>query len=803
MLRALQDQMSFGAVSRRERPVSSHLPYLRHVDDFIVKSKSGLLMTFVKLEGFSFQTADWSDINARMLGRNDLVRTLGNSRFALYSHIIRREIEPAIPSSFDNAFCGELDERYHAALSKRRMFVNDIYLTIIRRPLQGHAGTFEALMQTVLGKKTGDGGSFDQQEAQAELRDVTTAVLSAMAAYRPRHLKVAERAGAWFSEPLEFLAQLGNGAIPRPMHLPRMSLDQALALKRVFFGKNALEFRGGSASETRFGAVLSVREYPAQTGPGFLDNLLTIPHEFIVAQSFAIIDRPVAQSHIDRVARQVDMSDEAGSIVAEHLNDARDELLASEAIYGEHHMTVLALGRSMQEVDATVTAAGAALTDRSVIWVREDLNMEPAFWAQWPGNFPYIARNSIISSKNLAGFVSLHNFPSGSPAGNHWGPAISVFQTASQTAYFYNFHVADLGNFTVVGPSGSGKTVWLSFIAAQAQRITPRPKLVFVDKDRGAEIFIRALGGQYEALEPGTATGFNPMMLPDGGETRDFLYRLFSFLLRPKGGLDTDLSVTEEQVIRNAIKTVVSGPREGRNIPAFQSLLRGRIQASESDLASRLEPWIRKDQSGWLFNNAEDRFSLNAIFGFDMTRVLDNPAIRTAALLYIFHRIEELIDGTPIMIFLDEGWRLLDDEVFSYFIKDKLKTLRKQNGIIGFGTQSAADIVRSKAANTLIEQTATNVFFANAKADDESYRRAFQLSDREMRWIRETVPEARSFLIKHGQDSVIAKLDLGGMPEFIKVLSGRTETVAELYSLMGEVGSAPEAWLPTFMGRTA
>ena len=57
---------------------------------------------------------------------------------------------------------GELDERYDAALSKRRMFVNDIYLTIIRRPLQGHAGTFEALMQTVLGKKTGDGGSFDR-----------------------------------------------------------------------------------------------------------------------------------------------------------------------------------------------------------------------------------------------------------------------------------------------------------------------------------------------------------------------------------------------------------------------------------------------------------------------------------------------------------------------------------------------------------------------------------------------------------------------------------------------------------------
>jgi len=801
MLRALQDELTFGAVSRRELPVSTHLPYTRHVDDWILKTRTGLLMNFIKLDGFSFQTADWSEINVRMLGRNDLVRTLANSRFALYSHIIRREVEPKIASTFDNDLCREIDERYDASLARRRMFVNDIYLTIVRRPLQGHAGTFEALMQGILGKKTVAGDSADQEEALMELRDVTTALNSSLAAYRPRHLKVVEREGAWFSQPLEFLVQLANGGLPRPMHLPRMPLNEAMATKRLSFGRNALEFRGASTKETRFGAMLSVREYPALTGPGFLDNLLTIPHEFIVSQSFAIIDRPVAQSHIDRVARQVDMSSEADSVVADHLGDARDELLASESIYGEHHMTVMALGKTLAEVDSTITAAGAALTDRSVIWVREDLNTEPAFWAQFPGNFPYIARSAIIGSKNLAGFVSLHNYPSGSPTGNHWGPAISVFQTASQTAYFYNFHVRDLGNFTVVGPSGSGKTVWLSFIAAQAQRVRPRPKLIFVDKDRGAEIFIRALGGQYEILDPGTPTGFNPLMLPDSGENREFLFQLFAFMLKPPSG--ALLSSTEEQVIRNAIKTVVAGPAQGRNLEAFASLLRGRIQASDGDLASRLESWIRPDQKGWLFNNLEDRFSLTHIFGFDMTRVLDDPVIRTAALLYIFHRLEELLDGTPVMIFLDEGWRLLDDDVFSYFIKDKLKTIRKQNGIIGFGTQSAADIVRSRAANTLIEQTSTNVFFPNSKADDESYKKAFQLSDREIRWIRETVPEARSFLIKHGQDSVIAKLDLASMPDLIKVLSGRTETVAELHALMARVGDDPKIWLPIFTGRAS
>ena len=800
VVRALLNELTFGAVSRRERPVASHVPYTRHVDDHIVRTRDGLVLTIFKLDGYSFETADLSEVNGRLLGRNDIVRTLANSRFALVSHIIRREVEPRIESTFDNAFCSELDARYNAALSQRRMFVNDLYVTIVRRPLQGQAGTFDAVLGFLLGRKDQTGESVSRQTALTELRDVATAVKESLSGYGARQLGVVDRDGTWFSEPLEFLVQLLNGGMPRPMHLPRMDLADALSLKRLFFGRNAIEVRGAGPADTRFAAMISIREYPAQTGPGSLDNLLRVPHEFVATQSFAIVDRPEAAKQIDRVSRQVDMSDEAGSIVADHLDAARDELLASEAIYGEHHMTVMCLGRDLAEVGAAVTAVGAALTDRSVIWVREDLNCEPAFWAQLPGNFAYIARKAVISSKNFAGFTSLHNYPSGRPGGNHWGPAISVFETTSQTAYYYNHHVRDIGNFTVVGPTGSGKTVFLSFIAAQTQRIDPRPKLLFVDKDRGAEIFIRALGGQYETLVPGEPTGFNPLSLPDTAPNREFLYQLFGFMLRPAPG--GELSASEEQVIRNAIAASLGSGPEGRTLQAFSTLLRGRIRAGEGDLLARLESWMRPDQRGWLLNNDKDQFSLSSIFGFDMTRVLDDPVIRTAALMYIFHRMEELLTGDPVMIFLDEGWRLLDDEVFAFFIRDKLKTIRKQNGIIGFGTQSAADIVRSKTSNTLIEQTSTNIFFPNPKADDESYRQAFRLSGREVTWIRATAPESRSFLIKHGRDSVVARLNLASMPDLIKVLSGRTETVAELEALRARVGDDPAVWLPIFLGRS-
>ena len=59
------------------------------------------------------------------------------------------------------------------------------------------------------------------------------------------------------------------------------------------------------------------------------------------------------------------------------------------------------------------------------------------------------------------------------------------------------------------------------------------------------------------------------------------------------------------------------------------------------------------------------------------------------------------MDGTPMMMFIDEGWKILNDDKFSGFVTDKLKTIRKLNGIVGFGTQSAKDIVASKMAHTL------------------------------------------------------------------------------------------------------
>ncbi len=47
-----------------------------------------------------------------------------------------------------------------------------------------------------------------------------------------------------------------------------------------------------------------------------------------------------------------------------------------------------------------------------------------------------------------------------------------------------------------------------------------------------------------------------------------------------------------------------------------------------------------------------------------MTQILDDPSLRTPAMMYLFHRVEQRLDGRPAIIVIDEGWKALDDDVF-------------------------------------------------------------------------------------------------------------------------------------------
>jgi type IV secretion system protein VirB4 len=767
----------------REKPAGVHLPYAAQRNDHTLETRDGMLLQCIALRGMLFETADSEELNYRKVLRDAVLQSIGSSRFAIYHHIIRRRVDVGLEATFPDAFSQSLDDKWRARLETRQLYVNELYLTLVRRPLQGGMGIADRLRSWLGAADTSKHATFAGELRQLDA--AREALMAALSSYGPRLLSCYEQDSRLYSEPIEFLGALFNGALA-PMQLPYDDVGLYLPKRRISFGRNAVELAASGHLQRRFSAIVSVKDYAAQTTPGMFDQLMRLPCEMTLSQSFAFVDRQAILGRMNLALRRMRSAEDEAVSLRDELAEAKDQVAAGRAGFGEHHMTIAVHSDALDTLDRQVAEVTATLSDLGIIAVREDIGLESAFWTQFPANFKYIARRALISTGNFAGLASGHNFAVGSPSGNHWGEAVSLLETTAAGPYFFNFHHGDLGNFTVIGPSGSGKTVVLNFLLAQARKYDPR--IIFFDKDRGADLFIRAIGGSYDRLHPDVPSGLNPLQLDDNPTNRQFLIDWVAMLA---GGA----SVEELAQIKDAIDANFAQPLPHRRIKHLVELFRGSARPYGADLWSRLKPWWGNGEHAWLFDNTKDATDLSArVVGFDMTAILDDPALRTPAMMYLFHRVEQRLDGTPTIIVVDEGWKALDDDVFVRRIKDWEKTIRKRNGIVGFATQSARDALDSRIASAIIEQAATQIFMINPKAAHDDYCTGFGLTEHELDLVRSLPDSAHCFLIKHGGESVVARLDLSGEPELLTVLSGREKTVRLADELRAKHGSKSN-WL--------
>jgi type IV secretion system protein VirB4 len=780
---------SLSGWARAEALAGDRLPYRALVDENVVLLRDGSVMLSLLVPGVSFETADTVELNAHAATRELLLRSALDARFVLYHHVIRRRVHVELDGQFADPLAAHVDARWREKLSGGALFVNDQFVTLVRRPARGKTGWVERTARAL--RRKGAEDQLPDPQSVRELRAAANAMQVSLGAYGARLLGDYEGPAGTCSEVLELLSALYNGEM-RPVRKPAADTDigRMLPYRRISFGLDTLELK--EAGGRSFAALISLKDYPDSTSPGVTDNLLRIPCEMVLTESYAPCDRQIARERIDLAVRRLRAADEEAMAERAELHAARDALGVGSAGFGDHHLSVLVRTDSLETIDHYAAACAAALGDAGAVAVREEVNLEPGFWGQMPGNESLLVRRALISSANMACFGSLHGFSTGQSEGVHWGEPVTILETTSATPFFFNFHTGDLGNFTVIGPSGSGKTVVMNFLAAQAQRFEPRT--ILFDKDRGAEVFVRGIGGRYSRIAAGEPSGFNPLALPDRPANRAFLRDWLGVLLSASGA-------EEHALIAAAVDAAYANHPSLRRLSHFRELLAGARRPHPDDLAHRLDAWIRGGEHGWLFDNAEDRLDLSArTLGFDMTALLETPRLRTPVMMYLFHRIEERLDGQPTMILIDEGWKALDDEVFAARIRDWLKTLRKRNALVGFATQSARDALDSRIATALVEQTATMIFTPNARARPEDYCDGFGLTEHELDVIRTLPAHSRCFLVRQPDASVVVRLDLSGMPEVLTLLSGRESTVRRLDALRASLGDHPSAWYPQLTG---
>ncbi len=785
-------RISKAEVCDREIASAMFIPYDHHWDKETIITKNRELMQIIRIDGFSFETADDDVVDMKKMVRNSLFKSMAEGTFSMWFHTVRRKQSSFPGGTLPPGFASLLNERWRKKHQAKSSFVNELYITVIRKADTKGAAKIQNLLNKVEQRTSKDAAATQLQEMHKELREAVYRVLATFRDYGARVLTTTMSEAGPISEPLEFLGRLVNGGYSQPMLLPTIPIDRYLPTCRLYFGGRAIEIR--SPTGTHYAAIVSIKEYAPHTAAGIMDAFLQMPFELVISQSYAFENRQANLGSMQLQQRRLANSNDLAVSQVREISDALDMAMAGHIAFGTHHLTVMCMEDSLNALESAVSLVIAELVNVGINPVREKLILEQCFWAQLPANGDFVGRKAKINTLNISSFAAMHNYPVGKISGNHWGDAVSVFDTTSGTPFFFNFHARDVGHTTIIGPTGAGKTVTMNFLCAQALKYNSR--LFMFDKDRGAEIFVRALNGNYTHIDPSKRCYFNPLQLDDSPENRSFIGEWLASLIAVN---EEPLTADEQHLVQGAVEGNYKLRKEDRvlrNIAPFFGM------EGPDSVASRLKQWHSGGRFAAIFDQVEDKVNFKSafVFGFEMGDVLNNRACLVPVLLYLFHRIQMSLDGTPTIIVLDEAWALVDNKIFAVKIKDWLKTLRKLNGMVIFATQSVEDAVNSSISDTLIQQTATQIFLPNPKAT-EPYRKAFMLSEREFNLLKNTDPGTRYFLVKQGKDVVVARIDLTGMSDIINVLSGRAETVGLLDQIRTEVGDDVEDWLPLFNQR--
>jgi type IV secretion system protein VirB4 len=800
---------------RRELSVASQIPYTAQISDHVVRTRSGHYVQVLQVGGVSFECADDQDLNTWHARVNVLLRNIASSQVAVWSHVLRRREHGYPAGDFPTRFAAALNEHYRRRIAGERLMATELYLSLVYRPTTGAVtGLASRLLQRT--------HQIDPQQERAEALEacekLRQTVEASLDRYEARPLGLYQQNGRTHSQVLEFLSYLIGGerhAVP----LTRAPVYEVLGTCRPSFGMETLELR--TPTETSLGAMLGIKEYATPTTPGLFNAILSAPFPLVLTQSFSFLTKAASQGLLLRQQNRLLNSGDFSVSQAEELTEALDALTSGEFVMGDHHFTLLVLSDASPEVNEEATAGRLrTLADRialardllagaGLIVAREDLALEAAYWAQLPGSFALRPRKAPITSRNFAGMAPLHNYPSGRAAGYHWGEATTLFVSSAGSAYYYGLHASDpddpdggsrkdIGHTLVCGPTGSGKTVLVGFLIAMLTR--QGATQLILDKDRGLEILVRALGGDYLALRNGQPTGFNPLQLEPSPANVTFLKHWLYLLVQ--AGSKSPLTVRQRADLDQALHGTLALELSHRRLSRLIEFL------DVTDLEgphARLAPWCSSTGGdlGWVFDNdvdsVVDRFGGGPTLGFDGTDFLNNPVILPSVSFYLFHLVRRLVDGRRMVLWADEFSRWLSDPAFADFARDSLKTWRKLNGVLCAATQSPSDALESEIARTIIEQTPTKILFPNADANREDYITGFGLSEREFKLIREELtPGSRMFLVKRGRYSVVCQLDLKGFDAELAIISGRASSVETLTQLIQQRGPEPENWLTEF-----
>lgn len=792
------------------------LPWFGMVSRDIVLCHDGSLLAAFTYEGADIEGVLDDDVNRRIDLLQTAMRQLSD-RITLWSVQERRFSTSYPQSTFPSPIGQRIDDEWAEKCTEvpnaritHRVYLGysfptktEAFFEQIRIEMEQSDNALKAIL-TVLKRRFGSKSAIASVAGQlGEMIEDFESVLGSFANIVVTSLGFQRLSGENLLGDLYQRANLASP--PGPISVPDrpVYLNTLLPADDMVRQGDMLEFKG--PAEKVYCAALSTTSMPPMAYSVHIDQLMALPCEYILVQTFKFIDRYIAETAIQSAEQfyrtevksaSVRMFERITGIESEKINtgnlalaqDAQDalvELTAGELAYGYFNMTILALGKSPREVNRSAELLSSTLRAGGYAITRERQGLMPAFLGSLPGNSRAQLRRYLASSANIADLAPIRTISRGEPLHELFTkvlgrdvPAHVRFMTPYGVPFDFNTHAQDLGHAVVIGGSGSGKSTVMGLITAQFLKYYPCQSFTF-DKDHSMALLTTLLGGICIDMANPRQSGvrINPVkrMLNDNDDLA--LLRWLDVLLSSSDNVLTPEDKEELSAAIQGVKTL--GPNHWRLSTLF-SMLNG----TNKRLATRLAPFVdRSDVEGSyakgaysdFFDNDEDSFALSNLVCMETGKLLQTKEIAAPFMDYAFYCIEKRLDGmTPTMIYIEESWYMLANPTFEDKINDWLRTFRKKRAFVIFATQSPEELERLKSWAAFVTNVPTRIFLPaindSVAATAPILRRLFNLNEAQIDLLAGAVPKRDYLLLKPG----ITRLVQANMPRVVIAINEGT-----------------------------
>ena len=789
--------MNLAEYRRTAARLADFLPWAALVGQGVILNKDGSFQRTARFRGPDLDSAVPAELVAVAGRLNNAFRRLG-SGWAIFVEAERHPVGAYPASRFPDPASALVDAERKAdfeedgAHFESSYFLTFVYLSPAEDAARAETWLYEGREQT----------GVDPHEVLRGFVDRTDRILQLIEGFMPEC--------AWLDD-AETLTYL-HGCVSCRRHRVRvpeipMYLDALLADQPLTGG---LKPRLGNAHLQ----VLTIVGFPTATTPGILDELNRLAFSYRWSTRAVLLDKTDATRLLTRIRRQwfakrksiaailkEVMTNEASALVdTDAANKAADADLALQELgqdfAGQAYVTATV---TVWDDDPRIAAEKLRLVEkviqgRDFTAMPETINAVDAWLGSLPGHVYANVRTPPVSTLNLAHMIPLSAVWAGPERDEHFAaPPLLFGKTEGSTPFRFSLHVGDVGHTLVVGPTGAGKSVLLALMALQFRRYAQAQVFAF---DFGGSIRAAALGmgGDWHDLGGGltegaeTAVSLQPLArihdVPERAWAADWIVAI---LMRE--GIAIDPQVKEH--LWSALTSLASAPVGERTITGLAVLLQS------NDLKQALRPYCVGGAYGRLLDAESEHLGHASVQAFE-TEGLIGTGAAPAVLAYLFHRIEDRLDGSPTLLIVDEGWLALDDEGFAGQLREWLKTLRKKNASVVFATQSLSDIDGSAIAPAIIESCQTRLLLPNERAIEPQitaiYRR-FGLNDRQIEILARATPK-RDYYCQSRRGNRLFELGLSEVALALCAASSKTDqaAIARILESQGRDGFL-DAWL--------